>query len=59
MSEEPVALPLAPAARRVAVVLHYYEDLDDVEIARVLDCRPATVRSLVHRATRQLQEALR
>ena len=53
------ALQQLSSRRRVAVVLRYYEDLDDAEIARVLDCQPATVRSLIHRATRQLQEALR
>lgn len=45
--------------RRAALVLRYYEDLDDHEIARVLSCRPATVRSLVHRGLRQLEEVLR
>lgn len=44
--------------RRVAVVLRYYEDLDDVEIGRILGCKPATVRSLVHRALKQLEEVL-
>ena len=44
--------------RRAALVLRYYEDLDDDEIAEILDCKPATVRSLVHRALRQLEEAL-
>lgn len=44
--------------RRVAVVLRYYEDLDDTEIAEILGCKPATVRSLVHRALKQLEEVL-
>lgn len=44
--------------RRAAVVLRYYEDLDDDEIARILDCESGTVRSLVHRALRQLEEVL-
>lgn len=44
--------------RRAAVVLRYYEDLDDREIAEILDCEPVTVRSLIHRALRQLEEVL-
>lgn len=44
--------------RRAAVVLRFYEDLTDDEIADVLGCRPATVRSLVHRALRQLAKEL-
>lgn len=44
--------------RRAAVVLRYYEDLDDIQIAELLGCRPATVRSLVHRAQQQLKEVL-
>lgn len=44
--------------RRAAVVLRFYEDLTDSEIADILDCRPATVRSLVHRALRQLAKEL-
>lgn len=44
--------------RRTAVVLRFYEDLDDHQIATLMDCRPATVRSLVHRATKQLRKAL-
>lgn len=44
--------------RRAAVVLRYWEGLPDEEIAELLDCRPATVRSLVHRALNQLREVL-
>lgn len=44
--------------RRAAVVLRFYEDLSDQEVADILDCRPATVRSLVHRALRQLAKEL-
>lgn len=44
--------------RRTAVVLRFYEDLDDREIADLMACRPSTVRSLVHRATRQLRKEL-
>lgn len=44
--------------RRAAVVLRYWEGLNDREIAAILDCRPATVRSLIHRALSQLEEVL-
>jgi RNA polymerase sigma-70 factor (sigma-E family) len=52
------ALAALPVRRRAAIVLRYYEDLPDEEIARLLDCRPATVRSLVHRGLATLKEAL-
>jgi RNA polymerase sigma-70 factor (sigma-E family) len=35
--------------QRVAVVLRFYEDLPEREIADVLKCRPGTVKSLVSR----------
>jgi RNA polymerase sigma factor (sigma-70 family) len=44
--------------RRLAVVLRYYLDLPDDEIATILGCRQATVRSLVRRGLLQLREAL-
>jgi len=48
---------LAPR-QRAAVVLRYFVDLPEAEIAEVLGCRPATVRSLVHRALTHLREVL-
>lgn len=44
---------------RVAVVLRYYLDLSFDEIAELLDCRPASVRSLIHRAVNELRGVLR
>ncbi len=44
------ALAKLPARQRAAVVLRYYGDLADADIARTLRCRPGTVRSLIHRA---------
>ncbi|MEM9564484.1 MAG: sigma-70 family RNA polymerase sigma factor [Actinomycetota bacterium] len=41
--------------RRAAIVLRFYHDLPDVEIAEALDCRPATVRTLVHRGLQDLR----
>jgi RNA polymerase sigma-70 factor (sigma-E family) len=48
---------LAPR-RRAAVVLRYYADLPDHEIAEVLGCRPATVRTVIHRALIDLRKEL-
>ncbi len=45
--------------RRVAVVLRFYEDLPDSEIAEVLGCAPSTVRSLVHRALADLRREVK
>jgi RNA polymerase sigma factor (sigma-70 family) len=47
-----------PARRRAAVVLRYYEDLPVNEIARLLDCRPSTVSSLLHRGLADLRKVL-
>jgi RNA polymerase sigma-70 factor (sigma-E family) len=46
-----------PARQRAALVLRFYEDLDDDEIAAVLACRPGTVRSLVSRGLATLRTA--
>ena len=52
------ALRVLSVRERAVVVLRYYEDLSDIEIADVLGCSRATVRSLAHRATPKLQGAL-
>ncbi len=44
--------------QRIVIVLRYFVDLPDDEIATVLACRPATVRSLAHRALAVLREEL-
>src|ERR1700687_1995959 len=36
-----------PFRQRAALVLRFYEDRPDEEIAEILGCRPATVRSLI------------
>lgn len=48
-----------PNRQRAALVMRFYEDLPEDEIAKALDCRPATVRSLVHRGLARLKEILR
>jgi len=50
------ALAVLDERRRTAIVLRFYEDLPDTEIAAVLDCRPGTVRTLVHRGLAQLRK---
>lgn len=44
--------------QRTAVVLRYFCDMGDAEIAEVLGCRPATVRSLVQRGLGHLREVI-
>jgi RNA polymerase sigma factor (sigma-70 family) len=47
-----------PRRQRAAVVLRYYEDLPFDRIAAIIGCRPATVRSLVHRAIATLRKEM-
>jgi RNA polymerase sigma factor (sigma-70 family) len=53
------ALAELPARRRTAIVLRYLCDLPDREIADILDCRLATVRSLVHRGLDDLRQTIK
>jgi RNA polymerase sigma factor (sigma-70 family) len=52
------ALAALPHRQRAALVLRYYEDRTDAEIADALGCRPATVRSLVHRGLVALRKVI-
>ena len=52
------ALAVLPARQRAAVVLRFYEDLPDAEIARLLGVREATVRTAIHRALARLREEI-
>ncbi|MGZ4796001.1 MAG: RNA polymerase sigma factor [Acidimicrobiia bacterium] len=52
------ALDALTERQRTVVVLRYFADAPDDEIASVLGCRPGTVRSLVHRALRTLRKEL-
>lgn len=45
--------------RREVVVLRFYEDLPLAEIAEVLGTKVGTVKSLLHRAVKQLEQDLR
>ena len=52
------ALNRLPYRRRAAIVLRFYEDLPDAEIARALGCREPTVRTIVHRALADLRREI-
>jgi RNA polymerase sigma-70 factor (sigma-E family) len=52
------ALATLPDRQRKAVVLRYYEDLSESEIAALLECRPGTVKSLLSRAMTRLRKVL-
>ncbi|WP_245644683.1 SigE family RNA polymerase sigma factor, partial [Nocardioides jensenii] len=47
-----------PERQRAAVVLRFYEDLSDREIASILECSESTVRSQIHRALAALRVEL-
>jgi RNA polymerase sigma factor (sigma-70 family) len=51
-------LATLPHDQRVALVLRYYEDLPDDEIAAVMECAPATVRTRIHRALATLRKEM-
>jgi len=60
MPETPIVLDVLgrlPYRQRAALVLRFYEDSPDEEIAALLGCRPATVRSLVHRGLDAMRKA--
>ena len=44
--------------QRIAIVLRYFMDWSDQEIAESLQCRPSTVRSLLRRGLNQLRKDL-
>jgi RNA polymerase sigma-70 factor (sigma-E family) len=47
-----------PYRQRAVLVLRYYEDLSEAEIAEILDCRPGTVKSAANRALARMREEL-
>lgn len=53
-----VALCRLPFRQRAALALRFYEDLEEAEIARILGCRPGTVKSTIHRALSRLRREL-
>jgi RNA polymerase sigma-70 factor (sigma-E family) len=52
------ALQALPVRQRSAVVLRYYEDLPEAEIAELLDCSVPAVKSLLHRAVQDLRKVI-
>lgn len=52
------AIAALPIKQRTAIVLRYWGDLDIAEIARAIDVRPGTVRSLLSRGTARLRKDL-
>lgn len=54
-----VIIQRLPHRQRIVVVLRFYEDLPLLEIARLLQRPPATVRSDLRRALGRLRKALR
>jgi RNA polymerase sigma-70 factor (sigma-E family) len=52
------ALRQLPPKRRAALVLRYYEDLSEADIADALGVRPGTVKSLLSRGLDQLREVI-
>jgi RNA polymerase sigma-70 factor (sigma-E family) len=52
------ALRALPHRQRAVLVLRYYEDMPDEQIAALLGCRRATVRSIASRALLSLREVI-
>jgi RNA polymerase sigma factor (sigma-70 family) len=44
--------------QRAAIVLRFYEDLPDKEIAELLGCQVPTVRTAIHRGLRALRRVV-
>ena len=53
-----VAICRLPFRQRAALALRFYEDLPESEIARILGCRPGTVKSTIHRGLTRLRKEL-
>jgi RNA polymerase sigma-70 factor (sigma-E family) len=53
------ALGRLPERQRVAIVLRFYEDLPEAQVADILRCRPGTVKSRVSRGLEALRDEMR
>jgi RNA polymerase sigma-70 factor (sigma-E family) len=51
-------LQVLPERQRAAIVLRFYEDLPDADIARNLGCRLPTVRTAIHRGLAVLRKEM-
>jgi RNA polymerase sigma-70 factor (sigma-E family) len=52
------AIGRLPYRQRVAIVLRFWHDCTEAEIAAALRCRPGTVGSLIHRALAELRKVI-
>ena len=52
------AIAALPYRQRVAIVLRFWHDCTEAEIAAALGCRPGTVGSLIHRALAELRKVM-
>ena len=52
------ALATLPDRQRTAIVARFYLDLPDPDIADLLGCRPATVRTAIHRGLAALRQEI-
>lgn len=55
LADQLLALPFR---QRAAIVLRYYGGYSEAEIASLLECRPGTVGSSIHRGLRALRKAI-
>jgi RNA polymerase sigma-70 factor (sigma-E family) len=51
-------LAALPVKQRAAIVLRFYEDRSEADIADLLGVRPGTVKSLLHRGLARLREVI-
>jgi RNA polymerase sigma-70 factor (sigma-E family) len=47
-----------PVRQRTAILLHFFEDLSEVQTAQAMGCRPGTVKSLVSRGMDKLRPVM-
>jgi RNA polymerase sigma-70 factor (sigma-E family) len=52
------ALGQLPARQRAVIVLRYFNDLSEAQVAEILGCSPGTVKSSASRGLARLREAL-
>ena len=52
------AIAALPYSQRAAIVLRFWHDCTEAEIAAALGCRPGTVGSLIHRALAELRKVM-
>jgi RNA polymerase sigma-70 factor (sigma-E family) len=52
------ALSRLSQRQRAAIVLRFYEDLSEAQVAEILKCRPGTVKSLVSRGLEALRNEM-